>query len=222
MQKPEYDPDLEEAYITLWHRPRNPVEAAERWKPAQPQTAFILPFLFEGLNAAGIYLDHDFRLPRVFGLVLKTSGECQKLTPGVVCMFRPHAFDEYVDSFGDTLYAIHEKSIRTLLDFSGETVKLNPIWNNIAIEPKKRDEMTAGGIILPQTAADYGVQEGTIAYVSADVTDNRFKIGEKVLFSKFSGSEIKQDDRELMLIKTTDVVAFLEEDPAPVLALGWP
>jgi len=216
--KPAYDPDLEHQYITLWLRPRNPVEAAERWIPAQPGTAFILPFLFEGLTSGGVYLDHDFRLPRVFGLVLKVGPECSRLEINDLVMFRPHAFDEYMDSHGDTLYAIHEKSIRTKLDFTGGTLKLVPLWNYLAIEPKKREETTAAGIVLPQTASEFGVQEGEIVYASADVADDRFKPGAQVMFSRFSGSEVKENGRELMLIKTTDVVALLEEDFTPALA----
>lgn len=218
MNKPAYDQDIEDQFILLWVKPRNPVEAAERWKPAQPQIAFILPFLFEGLTDGGIYLNHDCRLPRIFGLVLKTHDECCKIRPNDIIMFRPHAFDEFFDSHGDTLYAIDERSVRTLLDFSGETMKLTPLWNYIAIEPKKRDEITPTGIVLPQTAANLGVQEGKIVYVSSDVTDERFRIGAQIVFSQFSGSEIKENGRELMLIRTTDVVALLEEDLISSLA----
>lgn len=213
------DEQVREHIVTMWLRPRNPVEAAERWSPAQPHTCFILPFLFEGLNGFGIYIDHDHRLPRVFGLVLKVHPTCRRVKVMDICMFRPHAFDEYLDSRRDTLYALHEGSVRTILDFVGVDMELvpRPIWNFIIIEPKERVEVTDAGIRLPQTAAQHGPQEGTIEYVSADITDSRFVVGAYVMFSAYSSSEIKVKNRKLMLLKTTDVVAFFEEDSAPIL-----
>ena len=212
-----WDPILEENFINLWVRPVNPVECAERWKPVQPHTAFVLPFLFEGLNDSGIYVAHDYRLPRVFGLVLKTHPTCALIKAMDICMFRPHAVDEFFDAAGDTLYAIHERSVRALLDFNGGTVALNLLGPRVAVAAKKREEISKGGIHIPQTAAKMGDQEGVIVEISREL-GNRFEVGQTVLYSGFSGSEIKFEGRELTIIKDTDIIAVPDYDVATASA----
>ncbi len=91
-------------------------------------------------------------------------------------------------------------------------MKVIPLWNYVVIEPKQRVEVTDAGISLPQTASQFGPQEGTIVEVSSDVTDPRFAVGAYVLFSQHSGSEIKVKNKEFMLVKTSDCVALLDLD----------
>ena len=220
------DEQVNAAIVTMWHRPRNPVECAERWAPAQPHTCFIIPFLFEGLTQSGLYVDHDFRLPRVFGLVLKRHHSCNIIADLDIVMFLPHAYDEYSDSRGDTLFALHERSVRAILDFSEGPMKLTPVGNYLAVEPVAREERSKGGVIMPDTAVQHGPMEGVVAFVSRDLTASKvmgthyvapFAPGQRIIFSAYHGSEIKVNERAYVLIKTTDVVALLEEDSIPDL-----
>ena len=219
------DPAIQNDYVTehnlvtMWLRPVNPVEAAERWRPSQDHTAFILPFLFEGLRESGIYIEHDFRLQRIFGLVLKVHPTCTRVKPMDIVMFRPHAFDEFIDSHSETLYALHEQSVRTLLDFSGGPVNLIPQNGYVAVNPKTKETKSAGGVHLPDTAISHGPQEGTIFATSPEVDEEgRYTIGQRILFSAYSGSEVRIEGHEFMLVQSKYIVAVLEdtpESPAP-------
>lgn len=212
---------LDHNYITMWLRPVRPVEAAERWRPSQDRVAFILPFLFEGMTPGGVYIEHDWRLPRIFGLVLKTHPSCSIVKPMDIVMFRPHAFDEYIDSHSETLYALHEASIRTILEFEQNAMKITPQNNYVAVIAKPKETKTAGGVDLPDTAITHGPQEGTIFATSPEVDEvGRYTIDMKVLFSAYSGSDVKINGNEYMLVKASEIVAILEDEPTPVEPLA--
>jgi chaperonin GroES len=215
-----FDPILEHNYITMWLRPVRPVDAAERWRPTREHTAFVLPFLFEGLTARGVYIEHDYRLPRVFALILKTHPTCDVLKPMQIVMFRPHAFDEYVDSHGETLYALHEASVRALIEFPDkDSMKLIPQNNYIAVIVKEPDEKSTGGVYMPETKTSLGPQEGTIFATSPEVdAAGKYFIDQRVLFSAYSGSETKVNGSDYMLVKATEIIGILEPEPTDVAA----
>jgi chaperonin GroES len=78
-------------------------------------------------------------------------------------------------------------------------VSLRPLGDRVVVKPKPKDEMTSSGIVLPDTAADRP-QEGSVVSVGPGrVLDNgkrlemEVKAGDKVLFAKYAGSEVKLD-----------------------------
>lgn len=95
-------------------------------------------------------------------------------------------------------------------------MKLKPLGNRVVIEPIEEDELTAGGIVLPETAKEKP-QKGTITAVGpGDRDDNGKRIdmdvakGNKVLFAKYSGTEIKVDGKKLLILRESDILAIIE------------
>ena len=92
---------------------------------------------------------------------------------------------------------------------------LKPLGDRVVIKPLPREEMTKSGIYLPDTAKEKP-QEGTIVAVGTGrVTDDgktlpmTLKVGDKVLYAKYAGTEFKQDDEELLICSEKDILAIL-------------
>lgn len=95
-------------------------------------------------------------------------------------------------------------------------MNIKPLNNRIIVSRLESEEKTPGGIIIPDTAREKP-QEGKVLAVGPgrrDKDGNRIalevKEGDKVLFTKWGGSEIKIDDREIMMMKEDDILAVLE------------
>jgi chaperonin GroES len=95
-------------------------------------------------------------------------------------------------------------------------MKLKPLGGRVIVEPIEQEEMTAGGIILPETAKEKP-QEGKI--LAAGPGDRRedgervpmeVQIGDKVLYAKYSGTEVKMDGKKLLILRESDILAVLE------------
>jgi chaperonin GroES len=92
---------------------------------------------------------------------------------------------------------------------------LKPLSDRVVVKPQAREEMTKSGIYLPDTAKEKP-QEGTIVAVGPGrVTDEgklipmTLKVGDKVLYAKYAGTEYKQDDEELLICTEKDVLALI-------------
>jgi chaperonin GroES len=95
-------------------------------------------------------------------------------------------------------------------------MKFRPLQDRVLIRRIESDEKTAGGIIIPDTAKEKP-QEGEVVAVgpgarSEDGTLHPLdvKAGDRVLFGKWSGSEVKLDGEELMIMKESDILGVLE------------
>ena len=91
--------------------------------------------------------------------------------------------------------------------------KLQPLGDRAVIKPIERDEKTKGGIILPDTAKEKP-QEGEIIAVGPGKLDdngNRIamevKVGDRVIYARYAGTEIKIDDEELIIARESDILA---------------
>ncbi len=94
-------------------------------------------------------------------------------------------------------------------------LKLKPLGGRVIVEPIEQEEMTAGGIILPETAKEKP-QEGKILAAGPGDRDDKgqrvpmdLKVGDKVLFAKYSGTEIKMDGRKLLIMRESDILAVV-------------
>lgn len=92
---------------------------------------------------------------------------------------------------------------------------LTPLHDRVLIEPALAEEKTASGIIIPDTAKEKP-QEGTIIAVGAGkMNDNgvlvatSVKIGDKVLYGKYGGTEIKVDGKDLLIMRESDIYAVI-------------
>ena len=96
-------------------------------------------------------------------------------------------------------------------------LKLKPLGGRVIIEPVEQEEITAGGIILPETAKEKP-QEGKVLAVGpgdrSEHTGERvpmdLKVGDKILFAKYSGTEIKMDGKKLLILRESDILAVVE------------
>jgi len=95
------------------------------------------------------------------------------------------------------------------------TVKLSPLADRVLIKPTPKEDVSKGGIILPDTAKEKP-QEGQIVAVGPGrLTEDgkriamEVKVGEKVLFAKYAGTEIKLDGEEYLIVRESDVLGKL-------------
>jgi chaperonin GroES len=91
--------------------------------------------------------------------------------------------------------------------------KLHPLADRLVVKPTEKEEKTKGGIYLPDTAKEKP-QEGEIVAVGpGKMTDEgkripmEVKVGDKVIYSKYGGSEIKIDDIEMIILRESDILA---------------
>jgi chaperonin GroES len=95
------------------------------------------------------------------------------------------------------------------------TITLKPLGNRVVIEPQEQEEITAGGIVLPETAKEKP-QKGFVRSIGPGDRDENGKriamdvsVGDVVLFAKYSGTEIKLDGKKLLILRETDILAIL-------------
>ena len=93
---------------------------------------------------------------------------------------------------------------------------LKPLGSRVVIEPIEQDEVTAGGIVLPETAKEKP-QKGKILSVGPGDRDEAgkripldVKVGDTVLYAKYAGTEIKVEGKKLLILKESDVLAIVE------------
>src|SRR5512141_1009325 len=96
------------------------------------------------------------------------------------------------------------------------SVNLKPLGNRVVVEPLEQEEMTAGGIVLPETAKEKP-QKGKVLSTGPGDRDEDGKripmdvsVGDTVLFAKYAGTEIKMDGKKLLILRETDVLAIVE------------
>jgi len=95
-------------------------------------------------------------------------------------------------------------------------MKIQPLGDRVVVKPLKAEEKTKGGIVLPDTAKEKPL-EGKIAAVGkGKVLDNgkvqalEVKTGDRVLYGKYSGTEIKIDEEELLIMREEDILAIVK------------
>ena len=93
-----------------------------------------------------------------------------------------------------------------------------PLHDRILVRRIEVDEKTAGGIIIPDTAKEKP-QEGEVVSVGPGARDDSgkridpdVKVGDRILFGKWSGSEVKLDGEDLLIMKESDILGVLEAD----------
>src|ERR1700735_1791061 len=108
--------------------------------------------------------------------------------------------------------------IRQLIHFlRRETMKFRPLHDRVVVKRIDAEERSAGGIIIPDTAKEKPSQ-GEIVAVGPGGRDESgklipidLKVGERVLFGKWSGTEVKIDGQELLIMKESDIMGVLDE-----------
>jgi len=88
-------------------------------------------------------------------------------------------------------------------------MKIKPLGERVVVKPFKEEEKTEGGIYLPETASKDKPQQGKVIAVGPDFKG--VKKGDKVIFAKYGGTEIKIDKEEYLVLGADDVLAIAEE-----------
>ena len=99
-------------------------------------------------------------------------------------------------------------------------MKFRPLHDRVVVRRIESEEKTAGGIIIPDTAKEKP-QEGEVIAVGPGARDEAgklipldVKVGDRILFGKWSGTEVKIDGEELLIMKESDVMGVIEGKPA--------
>ena len=97
------------------------------------------------------------------------------------------------------------------------SLNLKPLGDRLVVKPLEDEEVTPSGIVLPETAKEKP-QRGEVLSVGPGARDDDGKriemdvsVGDKVLFAKYGGTEIKMDGDKLLILRESDVLAILDE-----------
>ena len=95
-------------------------------------------------------------------------------------------------------------------------MKFRPLHDRVLVRPLEGEDKTAGGIIIPDTAKEKP-QQGEIVAVGPGARDEKGRVqpldvraGDRVLFGKWSGTEVKLDGEEVLIMKESDILGVLE------------
>jgi chaperonin GroES len=95
-------------------------------------------------------------------------------------------------------------------------MKMRPLHDRVIVKRMEGEEKTKGGIIIPDTAKEKPVEGKVIAVGSGKVLENGKKVplqikeGDRILFGKYSGTEVKIDGEEHLIMREDDVIAIVE------------
>jgi chaperonin GroES len=101
--------------------------------------------------------------------------------------------------------------------FSGETMKLRPLHDRVIVKRVDSETKTASGIVIPDAAAEKPDQGEVLAVGpgrrndKGDLVAPNVKVGDRVLFGKYSGQTVKVDGEELLVMKEDDLFAVVEK-----------
>lgn len=96
------------------------------------------------------------------------------------------------------------------------SINLKPLGARVVVEPIEQEEITAGGIVLPDTAKEKPQRGKVVAAGPGDRDEDGdripmdVKVGDVVLFAKYSGTEIKVDGKKLLILRESDLLAIVE------------
>jgi chaperonin GroES len=95
-------------------------------------------------------------------------------------------------------------------------LKIEPLGDRVVIRPMKEEEKTKGGIILPDTAKEKP-QRGTVEAVGPGKMDDKgnripmeLKKGDKVIYQKYTGTEIKENEEDYLILREADIIAKIK------------
>jgi chaperonin GroES len=94
-------------------------------------------------------------------------------------------------------------------------MNLKPLGDRVIVKPKAPEEKTKGGIILPDTAQEKPMEGEIVAVGNGRIADDgkkiamELKVGDKILYGKYSGTEVKINDDEFLIMRESDVYAII-------------
>jgi len=94
--------------------------------------------------------------------------------------------------------------------------KIRPLHDRVIVRRLEEERKTAGGIVIPDTAKEKPIQGEVIAVGTGKILDDGkvrpldVKVGDKILFGKYSGTEVKVGDEELLVMREEDIMGVVE------------
>jgi len=94
-------------------------------------------------------------------------------------------------------------------------MKLRPLGDRVVIKALETEETTKGGIVLPSSAKEKPQMAEVVAVGPGGIVDGKevkmeVKVGDKVIYSKYAGTEVKLDDEEYIIVRQSDILAVVE------------
>jgi chaperonin GroES len=96
-------------------------------------------------------------------------------------------------------------------------MNLRPLSDKVIVTSSTKEETTASGLVLPDTASKERPEQGTVAAVGPGRVDDSgkiipmsVKVGDKVVFKKYSPDEVKVDEKEYLVLSESDIIAVIE------------
>lgn len=97
-------------------------------------------------------------------------------------------------------------------------MKIEPLYDKVVIKPLDEEEVTASGIVLPETVDKEKPMQGTVVAVGAgrreeggQITPLKVKVGDKVLFTKYAPDEVEIDDEEYLVIEEDKILGIIRD-----------
>jgi chaperonin GroES len=103
-----------------------------------------------------------------------------------------------------------------LLSKERQVMKIRPLHDRVIVKRLEEDRTSPGGIVIPDTAAEKPIQGKVVAVGKGKILENGqvrpcdVKVGDKILFGKYSGTEVKVDGEERVVMREEDVMAVIE------------
>ena len=95
--------------------------------------------------------------------------------------------------------------------------KIRPLSDRIVVQPREVETRTAGGIVIPDTADKDKPMRGKVLavgpgkYIEGKIQPLQVKVGDEILFGKYSGTAIKLEDKEYLVMREEDILAVVDE-----------
>ncbi len=95
-------------------------------------------------------------------------------------------------------------------------MKIRPLHDRVVIKRTEEDSTSSGGIVIPDSASEKPSKGEVIAVGNGKILDNGdirmldLKVGDKVLFGKYSGTEVKVDEEDLLVMREDDIMAIID------------
>ena len=96
-------------------------------------------------------------------------------------------------------------------------MKIRPLHDRVVIKRMEEERLSAGGIVIPDTATEKPIKGEVVAVGEGKPLDNgqvralKLKVGDKVLFGKYSGTEVKVEDEEYLILREDDILGVIEK-----------
>ena len=98
------------------------------------------------------------------------------------------------------------------------SVKIRPLGDRVVVKPLSRETVTKSGIVLPDTAKEKPQEGEILAIGPGKVLDNgkrtalEVSVGQKILFAKYAGTEIKVENEEYLILRESDIMGIVEQE----------